>query len=321
MKTTDPNSNKNPEVISKRSLSFSNDDSVEITISPNGGACFGVVRAIKLGQQAATKGKDSNNPVFSFGAIVHNPKTIRELEAQGVKTVEDQTEVTGGTVILRSHGVKQEIEKDFKTRGVQVVDATCPLVKKPQKIAASLGNKGYYLVLVGDSNHPEVKGVVSYFAKDNYLVTYKIEDLEKIPADVSKVGIVAQTTIEVKVLDKIVEACRKRFSEVAVYNTICDATSIRQEEAEILAKGADVLVVVGGKNSSNTNKLVKICKQYQPDTYLIEEMNELNLQWFLGKRKIGVTGGASTPQDYVDDVGQKIADLLNGSQGTPTLNS
>jgi len=301
---------KEPKILAKRSLGFTDDDSVEITISPNGGACFGVVRAIKLGQQAASKGKNSSTSVFSFGAIVHNPKTIRELEAEGVKTVEDQKEVTNGTVILRSHGVRQEIEKDFKTRGIQVVDATCPLVKKPQKIAASLASRGYFLVLVGDANHPEVKGVLSYFGTDNYIVTYKKEELEKIPEGVEKVGVVAQTTIEVKVLNDIVEACQKRFKEVAVYNTICDATSIRQEEAEVLAKKADVLVVVGGKNSSNTNKLVKICKQYQPCTYLIEEIDELNPDWFKDKRKIGVTGGASTPQDYVDEVGQKIANLL-----------
>ncbi len=299
------------KVASKRSLGFSDDDSVEITIAPNGGACFGVVRAIKLGQQAASKGKSASAPVFSFGAIVHNPKTIRELEAQGVKTVEDQTQVTGGTVILRSHGVRQEIEKDFKTRGVQVVDATCPLVKKPQKIAASLGSKGYFLILVGDANHPEVKGVLSYFGTDQYLVTYKLEELENIPSHVTRVGIVAQTTIEVKVLNTIVEHCQKKFKEVAVYNTICDATSIRQEEAEVLAKQADVLVVVGGKNSSNTNKLVKICKQYQPNTYLIEEINELDLKWFKGMKKIGVTGGASTPQDYVDNVGARIAEILS----------
>lgn len=301
---------KESKILAKRSLGFTDDDSIEITISPNGGACFGVVRAIKLGQQAASKGKNASTSVFSFGAIVHNPKTIRELEAEGVKTVEDQKEVTNGTVILRSHGVRQEIEKDFKTRGIQVVDATCPLVKKPQKIAASLASRGYFLVLVGDANHPEVKGVLSYFGTENYIVTYKKEELEKIPEGIEKVGVVAQTTIEVKVLNDIVEACQKRFNEVAVYNTICDATSIRQEEAEVLAKKADVLIVVGGKNSSNTNKLVKICKQYQPSTYLIEEIDELNPDWFKDKRKIGVTGGASTPQDYVDEVGQKIANLL-----------
>ena len=148
---------------SKRSLTFTDDDSIEITISPNGGACFGVVRAIKLGHQAASRGKSNSSQVYSFGAIVHNPKTIRELESQGVKTVEDPAQVEGGTVILRSHGVRQEIEKDFKKRGIQLVDATCPLVKKPQKIASSLAARGYFLVLVGDANHPEVKGVLSYY--------------------------------------------------------------------------------------------------------------------------------------------------------------
>lgn len=295
----------------KRSLNFSDDNSVEITISPNGGACFGVVRAIKLGQQAASKGSSNSTSVYSFGAIVHNPKTIRELESQGVKTVEEASQVESGTVILRSHGVRQEIEKDFKSRGIQVVDATCPLVKKPQKIAASLGARGYFLVLVGDANHPEVKGVLSYFGKENYLVTYKLEELSKIPAGIEKVGVVAQTTIEVSVLNQIIEACQKRFREVAVYNTICDATSIRQEEAEALAKKADILVVVGGKNSSNTNKLVKICQRFQPDTYLIEELPELEPHWFKGKKKIGVTGGASTPQEYVDAVGERIAEIVS----------
>ena len=301
------------KIESKRSLGFTDDDSIEITISPNGGACFGVVRAIKLGQQAAAKGKEASAPVYSFGSIVHNPKTIRELEEQGVKTVEDSTQITSGTVILRSHGVRRENEKDFKSRGVQIIDATCPLVKKPQKIAASLGSRGYFLVLVGDANHPEVKGVLSYFGSDNYVVTYKPEDIDKIPSEVTKVGVVAQTTIEVKVLNTIVEQCQKRFSEVAVYNTICDATSVRQEEAEILAKKADVLIVVGGKNSSNTNKLVKICKQYQPATYLIEEIGEIEVGWFDGKKKIGVTGGASTPQEYVDEAGEKIAAMISAS--------
>lgn len=302
--------NSTDKLQAKRSLEFTEDDSIEITITPNGGACFGVVRAIKLGHQAASKGKSSSTAVYSFGAIVHNPKTIRELEEQGVKTVEESAHVEGGTVILRSHGVRQEIEKDFNNRGIKVVDATCPLVKKPQKIAASLGARGYFLVVVGDANHPEVKGVLSYFGSDNYLVTYKPEDLEKIPCGVEKVGIVAQTTIEVTVLNKIIEACQKRFSDLAVYNTICDATSIRQEEAEVLAQKADILVVVGGKNSSNTNKLVKICKRFQPNTYLIEEVEELEQSWFQGKKKIGVTGGASTPQDYVDLVGERIAEMM-----------
>jgi len=299
------------ENFSKRALDFANDDSVEIRIAPNAGACFGVIRAIKLGEQAAARSqRERGSPVFSLGPLIHNPKVVDGLAARGMRTVETAEEVTGA-VVLRSHGVRQEIEKELRDRGVRVVDATCPLVKKPQRIAQSLGEKGYYLVLVGDANHPEVKGVLSYFGKSEYLVTYDASSIDSIPEHVRRVGIVAQTTIEVKVLDEVVDRCRKRFSDVAVYNTICDATSVRQEEATRLAEVADVMIVVGGKNSSNTNKLVKICKDKATDTYLIEEIHEIDLAWFAGKKKIGITGGASTPMDFVDEVGEYIAGQLD----------
>ncbi len=293
---------------SQRVEKFQADETVEVIIAPNAGACFGVVRAIKLGHQAAKRGKEGS--VQAFGALVHNPKSIQELENAGVNIVEDPDEVRSGTVILRSHGVKQELEAEFKRRGVQIVDATCPLVKKPQRIASSLGQKGYFLVLVGNAEHPEVKGVLSYFGRPDFLVTYNLNDLGKIPKDTQKVGIIAQTTIEVKILDAITEKCRELFKEVVVYNTICDATSIRQQEASVLAKTADVMLVVGGKNSSNTTKLVKICKEYQANTYWIEDKSEIDPSWFSGKKKIGITGGASTPQEYVDEVGTDIARLI-----------
>jgi len=191
------------------------------------------------------------------------------------------------------------------------VDATCPLVKKPQRIATSLGEKGYFLVLVGDANHPEVKGVISYFGGPDYLVTYHPEDVATIASSVTKVGIIAQTTIEAKVLNEVVVRCRARFSDVVVHNTICDATSVRQREAAELAARADVVIVVGGRNSSNTAKLVKICEDFQKETHLIEDIAELDRAWFFGKRKIGVTGGASTPMEFVDQVGEQIVALLN----------
>jgi 4-hydroxy-3-methylbut-2-enyl diphosphate reductase len=140
-----------------------------------------------------------------------------------------------------------------------------------------------------------------------------VEELQNIPSEVRKVGIVAQTTIELKVFEAIIQKCKERFEEVVFYNTICDATSIRQREAEELSKKADVFVVVGGKNSSNTNKLVKICKQNQKDTYHIEEMQEIDPNWFIGKTKIAVTGGASTPHEFVDNVGSYIASLVQNN--------
>lgn len=292
----------------KRALSFSQDDSVEITVATNAGACFGVVRAIKLGRQAVTK---KNTQVFSFGPLIHNPMVVDELTGKGLKIAEKAEEVSGGTVVLRSHGVRKEIEKDFKDRGVRVVDATCPLVKKPQRIAQGLAEKGYFLVLVGDKKHPEVNGVISYYGKPDFLVTYSAEDVALIPGHVEKVGIIAQTTIEVGVFEQVVEKCRARFKDVSVNNTICDATSIRQTEAETLSKEADIMIVVGGKNSSNTKKLEKICKANQPCTYLVEVKEEILPDWFIGKRKVGVTGGASTPEDYVDEVGSHIASFFN----------
>lgn len=298
-----------------RGLAFHNDSSVEITIATNAGACFGVVRAIKLGYQAADRAARNGGPVYSFGPLIHNPHVVQELGDRGVRTISDPEEVRGGTVILRSHGVQREAEGELKKRGIQVVDATCPLVKKPQRIAESVGLKGYFLIVVGDSDHPEVRGVLSYFGRPDFLVTYRPEDLGQIPSGVEKVAVLAQTTIEVNVFEAVVARAEERFPDVLVYNTICDATSIRQSEAVTLASQADVLVVVGGKNSSNTNKLVKICQNLQSNTHHIEGIHEIDPLWFHGKCKIGVTGGASTPHDFVDSVGDHIAGLVRKQNG------
>jgi 4-hydroxy-3-methylbut-2-enyl diphosphate reductase len=311
-KSHTPSTETQTETAFQRRLNFDTDDSVEITIAPNAGACFGVVRAIKLGRQALEKNKAVDGNVYSLGPLIHNPKVVKELADHGVRIIESIAEAeTGGTVILRSHGVQKELEQGMKDKGMSLVDATCPLVKKPQRIAASLSNRNHFLIFVGDFKHPEVKGVLSYYGKDTYLVTYRPEDVDTLPADIGPVGILAQTTIEVAVLDEIVRRAKARFTDVSVYNTICDATSIRQTEAVQLAQNADVMVVVGGKNSSNTCKLVKICKEFQPSTFHIEELSEIQPSWFEGKKKIGVTGGASTPHDFVDAVGTHIAGLVN----------
>jgi 4-hydroxy-3-methylbut-2-enyl diphosphate reductase len=297
------------DVNSKRAEGFSESDTVEVRIAANAGACFGVVRAIKLGNQAL--GKATSSPVVSLGPLIHNPKVVGDFETRGMRAIQDAADIpTGSTVILRSHGVRKEIEGGLKERGMTLVDATCPLVKKPQRIATSLGEKGYFLVLVGDKKHPEVQGVLSYFGRPDFLVTYNPDDISQIPPTVERVAVLAQTTIEYRVFEAVVARCKERFSDVVGYNTICDATSVRQREAEALARGADVVVVVGGRNSSNTLKLAKICRDHQPMTYLIEEMSEIDRAWFDGKRKIGVTGGASTPMEFVDSVGDYIARLL-----------
>jgi 4-hydroxy-3-methylbut-2-enyl diphosphate reductase len=295
-------------------LAFQNDDTVEITIATNAGACFGVVRAVKLAHQAVARAKHRGGSLYSFGPLIHNPHVVANLAQNGVRTIHSAEEAVSGTVVLRSHGVQLEAEKKLKQRGISVVDATCPLVKKPQRIAKAMADKGYFLVVVGDSNHPEVKGVISYFGRPDYRVMYDPEVLLELPAGVQRVAVLAQTTIEVAVFDAVVARARALFSDVVAYNTICDATSIRQSEAERLARGSDVVVVVGGKNSSNTSKLVKICRDFQSETYHIEHWAEVRRSWFTGKRKIGVTAGASTPHEYVDEVGAHIARLIQANE-------
>lgn len=297
----------------RRALEYSSTGDMEVTIAPNAGACFGVVRAIKLGHKAIVQ-NPGGGKVFSFGPLIHNPTVVKELSDLGLNSAGSEEEIQDGTVVLRSHGVRKEIEGRLRDKGVEVVDATCPLVKKPQRIATSLGEKGYFLVLVGDKKHPEVQGVLSYYGLPSFLVTYCDSEVALIPDDVRKVAVIAQTTIEYKVFDAVVSRCRERFEEVVVHNTICDATSVRQREADSLARLSDVMIVVGGRNSSNTRKLEKICRDLQPNTYLIEEMSEVDRAWFEGKRKIGVTGGASTPMEFVDRVGVYIADLLRSSR-------
>ncbi len=298
---------------SRRHNDFESDTQVEVIIAPNAGACFGVVRAIKVGKKAIEKALASNEPIYSLGPLVHDPLVVTELSEKGLKIIGAPSEANRGTVVLRSHGIPEPEEALLKKKKIQIADATCPLVKKPQRIAKGLGVRGYFLIVVGDPNHPEVKGVLSYFAKPDFLVTYSAEKVSEIPETVKRVGILAQTTIENRVFDSVVEAAKKRFQEVLQFNTICDATSIRQTEAETLSKKADVMVVVGGRNSSNTAKLVKICKANKTATYHIETASELQADWFRNKTKIGITGGAATPEEYVNFVGEEVSHLIHQS--------
>ncbi len=298
----------------KKSLTFDEGSAVEISVAPNAGACFGVVRAIKLGHKALRREGGHNGPVYSFGPLIHNPIVVDDFKGRGITIVEHPEEVQSGTVLLRSHGVQREVESELHNKSIQIIDATCPLVKKPQRIAASVKARGYFLVIVGNAQHPEIKGVLSYFGNENYLVTYDPQDLQKVPETVTKLAILAQTTIEFSVFDRVTQAAKAKFQEVLIYNTICDATSVRQAEALKLAKEADIMIVIGGKDSSNTNKLVKICRTILNETYHIEQISEVEPLWFVGKRKIGVTGGASTPHEYVDQVADHIASLFQPQQ-------
>ena len=261
----------------------------------NAGFCFGVERAIKMAFAAARKNPP---PLFSLGPLIHNPQVVGQLEQMGVKVVDSLEDVDHGTVILRSHGVPLHEMNVIKERGLKVVDATCPFVKKAQRYASSLSKKGYMVVIVGDKEHPEVQGILSYIEGDR-LATESTRDL-CVLFGLRKVGIVAQTTQAYQNFQAIVSEAALLTQEVRAFNTICDATSVRQEEAVRLAQKVNCIIIIGGYNSANTSRMADLCRMVQSNTHHVERESELDPAWFRGVQKVGITAGASTPHWLID---------------------
>jgi (E)-4-hydroxy-3-methyl-but-2-enyl pyrophosphate reductase len=266
---------------------------VEIIVAKRAGFCFGVKRALKVTYQTA---ESTDREVGTLGPLIHNPQVVSRLMKMGVRPVEDAREFHGETLIIRSHGVPRAILKAAEESGIRLVDATCPFVKKAQDYARELNDEGYKVVIVGDKNHPEVQGILSYAGEDA-VVAVGERDLSGMKK-LRKIGVVAQTTTTFERLKAVVTRCMEISSEIKIYNTICDATHIRQKEAQDIARGVDVMVVVGGKNSGNTTRLAELCRRTGTPTFHIETHEDLDRGWFRGARKVGITAGASTP-DWV----------------------
>lgn len=267
---------------------------MEVKLAKNYGFCFGVKRAIELAE------KKPNG--ITLGPLIHNAKEINRLrEKFHVVVNEDiQTIPQDAEVIIRTHGIpKQDLQK-LKEKTKHITDATCPYVTKPQKICENMSAEGYQIVIFGDMKHPEVKGVMSY-CSNQPLVVEDLESLQKMKLR-DKVALVSQTTKNINAFLEIANYLIGHCSECRVFNTICNATFDNQDSARNLAKEVDVMVIVGGKNSSNTKQLYNISKEYCEDCYLIEDSSELDSQWFFNKRLCGVTAGASTPNWIIDGV-------------------
>ncbi len=272
---------------------------MEIRLAKSYGFCFGVKRAIKIAEE-------SPNSV-TFGPLIHNKNEINRLKANfNVGLVEEIDEVAPKSrVIVRTHGIPKDKLKILQERDVEVVDATCPFVTKPQQIVEQMSDEGYSVVIFGDKNHPEIKGVMSY-AKDPVVVLSVEELQEALPKLKERVATVAQTTRKFSEYTKIVNFLMEHKKEVRVFNTICNATFENQDAARELSREADVMIVIGGKNSSNTKQLFNICKENCPDSYLVENEEELQPEWFEGKKLCGITAGASTPDWIIEAVIEKI---------------
>jgi 4-hydroxy-3-methylbut-2-enyl diphosphate reductase len=274
---------------------------MEIILAKSAGFCFGVKRATKMAFQEAESG---NPDTYTLGSIIHNPQVVYKLASAGVSVKNDVENINQGTVIIRSHGVTLDEMDRAKKKGLRIVDATCPFVKKAQDLTTLLRNEGYFVVIVGDEEHPEVKSIISYGGKD-VIVVNSPDKLETLPKK-KKIGVVAQTTQSFDNLKAIVNECLGKVGELRVFNTICGATAIRQDQSRDIALEVDCMIVVGGYSSANTNRLAEICKSIQPNTHHIEVAAELDSVWFSGVKRVGVTAGASTPEWIIDDVVKKI---------------
>ncbi len=259
------------------------------------GVCYGVERALDMAHAAML----DDEQTYTLGPLIHNPKVVEELEANGVRVAKSPQDVQGGIVIIRSHGVEPDVLESLRARGLTVIDATCPHVAKAQRSAAALRDMGATVVVVGRADHPEVRGLCGHAGSKAIVVA----DVDELPAKLEPpVGVVVQTTESAEKLESVVSGIRARGIEPIVKNTICFATRQRQESAARLAEEVDAIVIVGGKNSSNTTHLFEICQAHCARAHFVESADELVPSWFEGCEVVGVTAGASTPADQIQEV-------------------
>lgn len=273
---------------------------MELIIAKTAGFCFGVKRAIRLAVEAAEKGE-----VCSLGPLIHNQREVERLERSGVRCADSIEDIApGGTVIIRSHGVPPETLTALEARGCKIIDATCPFVKKAQKIAESFRETADLIVIVGDNNHPEVIGLKGC-AGAKATVINSLGEAKEITYP-QKVALLSQTTQSREVFSSVADYIKTRAEDVSVCNTICKATAERQQEAAKIAKAVDFVLVIGGRNSANTAKLAAIAKANGAETAVIEHAKEINNLYFKDANKIGITAGASTPDWIIGEVLEKM---------------
>ena len=277
---------------------------MEILVAKTAGFCFGVRRAMEMVENALNKGENS---LSSLGPLIHNPRVVKELEEKGLRTVDSLSQVPGGRVVIRSHGVGPSVYQRLREKKLEIIDATCPFVKNVHQLAVFLRTEGYQVLIIGEPDHAEVKGVLDSVAGEAVVVqNIKNFDLGQIQ---SKVGIISQTTQDLMNFQQITGAVISCAKETRVYNTICLATSQRQQEVAELSRKVDLMIVVGGKNSANTSRLTEISRIKGTPTYQLESAQEIDETWFQEAKRVGITAGASTPDQQIKEIIQKLIHL------------
>ncbi|MBR5579349.1 MAG: 4-hydroxy-3-methylbut-2-enyl diphosphate reductase [Lachnospiraceae bacterium] len=276
---------------------------MEVVRAESAGFCFGVEKAMEKAYEQIEKKEEKK--IYSFGPLIHNDQVVKELGEKGITVLgseEELKQLKEGTVIIRSHGVSRDIYHILEERGVECVDATCPFVKRIHKIVERESSQGKQIIIIGNDGHPEVEGIKGW-CQGRVSVIEKKEDAENFTLEEGeKICIVSQTTFNYNKFQELVEIFKKKGYDISVVNTICNATEERQTAARELAARADAMIVIGGTHSSNTRKLYEICKSECENTYFIQTLDDLDLDLPKSVRLVGITAGASTPNNIIEEV-------------------
>ncbi|MCI6887509.1 MAG: 4-hydroxy-3-methylbut-2-enyl diphosphate reductase [Lachnospiraceae bacterium] len=275
---------------------------MKVIVAKTAGFCFGVKRAV---EQVYEQIAAADRPVYTYGPIIHNEEVVRDLEEKGVRVLHTEEELrtlADGIVVIRSHGVGKHVYDLLNERGITIVDATCPFVKKIHRIVQEQQAAGRRVVIIGNPKHPEVEGIRGW-GNEKTLVIENEDQIENLPVlPEEKLSIVSQTTFNYNKFQDLVEKFVKKGYDILVLNTICNATQERQVEARRIASEVDAMIVIGGRNSSNTQKLYEICQKECKQTYYIQTLGDFNPECVNSVRSVGITAGASTPNQIIEEV-------------------
>ncbi len=277
---------------------------MEIVIADHAGFCFGVQRSLEMAEKALAE----REGLECLGPLIHNRQVVSELEARGLRVVASIGEVpSGGAAMIRAHGTGPAAYEEAEARGITLIDATCPFVRRAQRAAAALADEGYQVLVVGERDHPEARGIVEHTGGRATVVEdpAEIESLEV----THRVGIVAQTTQSLEKLAEVITRVLARTRDIKVANTICEATSQRQQAALDVAAQVDLMLVIGGRHSANTTRLAELCAARGTPTQLVESAQEIRPEWLQGVKRLGVTGGASTPVVAIEEAVRRVEEV------------
>ena len=274
----------------------------EVIVAKSAGFCFGVQRAVDT-----VYNQCGGKNVFTYGPIIHNEEVVKDLENKGVHVINSADEINDdSTVIIRSHGVSKDVYDSLHEKNVNIVDATCPFVLKIHKIVKEESANGSQIVIIGNENHPEVEGIMGWSLSDTYVIDTSEKAQNLVLDSQRRVCIVSQTTFNYNKFQDLVEIISKKSYDVSVLNTICGATRERQTEARSIAEEVDAMIVIGDKHSSNTQKLFEICHRACNNTYYIQTLDDLDLNQLGSVETVGITAGASTPNNIIEEVQNNV---------------